>query len=338
MTGGIADAASRYPDGSTWRSAALYGSFLKHLTAKTNFQAGLRYNSIHLNSDFDNQFYDFTFDNAQINTGALTGSIGVVCNPSESLQLSSSVSSGFRAPNIDDVGKVFDSEPGSVVVPNPDLKPEYAVNGEVGAAAVIAKKLKIDMAAYYTLLTNAMVRRDFKLNGRDSIVYDTKMSKVQAVQNAVQANVYGIQVGIEYKWKNGLSVSSRFNIQRGEEELEDGSHSPLRHAAPRFGTTHISYEKKKVKVDLFARYNGELAFEDMPDSEIGKDYMYASDGDGRPYSPGWTTLNLKTQYAINTAVLLTAGIDNMTDVRYKTYSSGIAAAGRNYIVSLRFSF
>ncbi len=337
ISGTIADAASRYPDGSTWLSAALYSSYLKHLTEKTNLQAGLRYNYIYSESDFDTPFYDFTFDNTQVNTGALTGSLGIVHNPAENWQLSSAISTGFRAPNIDDIGKVFDSEPGAVVVPNPDLKPEYAVNGEVGAAVIIAKKLKIDMAAYYTLLSNAMVRRDYTLNKKDSVLYDSEMSKVQAIQNAAQARVYGIQAGFEYKWKNGFSTSSRFNYQKGEEELEDGSYSPLRHAAPWFGTTHISYEIRKIKVDVYAQYNGEVAYKDMPESETGKAYLYATDANGNPYSPDWTTLNIKAQYAINSNTLLTAGIDNITDKRYKTYSSGIAAAGRNYIVSLRFS-
>ncbi|MCG8582404.1 MAG: TonB-dependent receptor [Bacteroidales bacterium] len=337
INGNITDAASRYPDDSQWLSMAIYSSYLKHLSAKTNLQAGLRYNYILLNADFDNTFYDFSFTDANINTGALTGSLGLIHNPTDNWQLSSSISTGFRAPNIDDVGKVFDSEPGAVVVPNPDLEPEYAINGEIGAAVVVVKKWKIDMAAYYTHLTNAMVRRDYHQNGEDYIMYDGELSRVQAIQNAANAYVYGIQAGVEYKWKNGFSASSRFNYQKGEEELEDGSYSPLRHAAPWFGTTHISYEKKKVKVDMYAQYNGEVAFEDLPESEHGKAYMYALDANGNPYSPGWTTLNIRAQYALSKSTMLTAGIDNITDERYKTYSSGIAAPGRNFIVSLKVS-
>ncbi|WP_430817537.1 TonB-dependent receptor [Carboxylicivirga sp. RSCT41] len=337
INGNISDAASRYPDGSNWFSMAIYSSYLKHLGSKTNLQAGLRYNYIILNADFDNTFYDFNFTKANINTGALTGSIGIIHNPSENWQLSSSVSTGFRAPNIDDIGKVFDSEPGAVVIPNPDLEPEYAINGELGAAVVLVKKWKIDMAAYYTHLTNAMVRRDYQQNGEDYIIYDGEPSRVQAIQNAANAYVYGIQAGVEYKWKNGFSASSRFNVQKGEEELEDGSYSPLRHAAPWFGSTHISYEKKKVKVDMYAQYNGEVAFEDLPESEQGKAYLYAMDANGNPYSPGWTTLNFRAQYNITNSTTISAGVDNITDERYKTYSSGIAAPGRNYLLSLKVS-
>ncbi len=330
-------ASTRYPDNSIWISAAVYGNYLKKLSAKTNLQTGLRYNYIYLNADFDNVFFDFPFEDTQLNNGALTGSFGVIHNPTDNWQLSAALSTGFRAPNIDDVGKIFDSEPGAVVVPNPDLKPEYAINGEIGAAVVVVKKWKVDVAAYYTLLTNAMVRRDYQLNAEDSIIYDHELSKVQAIQNAAHAKVYGIQAGIEYKWKSGISASSRFNYQKGKEELEDGSYSPLRHAAPWFGTTHLSYEKSKLKMDVYLRYNGEVSFNEMPKSEIDKAYLYASDANGNPYSPGWTTLNLKAQYAFNSHALITAGIDNITNERYKSYSSGIAAPGRNYIVSLKVS-
>ncbi|TRX66300.1 TonB-dependent receptor domain-containing protein [Carboxylicivirga sp. M1479] len=337
INGNITDAASRYPDGSIWISAALYGSYLKHLSQKTNLQAALRYNYIYLDATFDNTFYNFPFENTNINTGALTGSLGLIHSPTDNWQLSSSLSTGFRAPNIDDVGKVFDSEPGAVVVPNPDLKPEYAINAEVGAAVVVVKKWKLDMTAYYTYLTNAMVRRPYSFNDNEFIDYDGELSRVQAVQNAAHAYVYGIQAGVEYKWKNGFSASSRFNYQKGEEEQDNGSYSPLRHAAPWFGTTHLTYEKNKLKVDLNAQYNGEMSFGNMPESEIGKAYLYAKDANGNPYSPAWSTLNIKGQYMVGQYTTLTIGIDNITNERYKTYSSGIAAPGRNVIASIRLS-
>ncbi|MCU4176379.1 TonB-dependent receptor [Carboxylicivirga sp. N1Y90] len=329
--------ASRYPDGSIWLSMAGYGNILHKFNEKTSFQGGLRYNYIYLNADFNNDYYDFQFTNARINTGAVTGSAGLIHNPIDHWQLSATIATGFRAPNIDDVGKVFDSEPGSVVVPNPDLKPEYAINGELGAAVVVVKKLKIDFATYYTILTDAMVRRDFTLNGEEYIMYDDELSKVQAIQNAAHAYVYGIQCGFEFKLKSGISASSRFNYQKGEEELEDGTYSPMRHAPPWFGSSHISYKNEKLKLDFNLQYNGQVAYNNMPASEISKTHIYALDGNGNPYSPSWTTMNIRGQYQINDALLATAGIDNLTDKRYKGYSSGIAAPGRNFIISLMLS-
>ena len=90
-----------------------------------------------------------------------------------------------------------------------------------------------------------MVRRDYQLNGQDSIMYDGELSQVQAIQNAAHARVYGIQLGMEFKWKSGISASTRFNYQKGREELDDGSYSPLRHAAPWFGINSLELRKEK---------------------------------------------------------------------------------------------
>lgn len=335
VTGEKGTTASRYPDDSRWHSLAAYANYLYKFNDKTNLQSGLRYNAVVVRADISDAFYSFPFDKADINTGALTGSLGVVHNPSENWQLSAAVATGFRAPNIDDVGKVFDSEPGAVVVPNPDLKPEYAINFETGAAFILAKLLKVDAAAYYTHLTDAMVRRDFSLNGEEYIDYDGELSRVQAVQNAASAYVYGIQGGIEFKFPFGVGLTSRFNYQHGEEELEDGSHAPLRHAAPWFGSSHLSYTKGRWRVELSSQYNGEMSHDDMPVSELDKDYMYALDRNGNIYAPSWTIFNSRVQYMVNDLLMLTVGVDNITDERYRPYSSGLSAPGRNVIASLK---
>jgi hemoglobin/transferrin/lactoferrin receptor protein len=273
-----------------------------------------------------------------LNTGALTGSAGVVYNPDESWNLSVNFSTGFRAPNIDDVGKVFDSEPGAVVVPNPDLKPEYAYNAELGIAKTFGSVAKMDVAGYFTFLDEALVRRNFALNGQDSIVYDGALSQVQAIQNAANAHVYGIQAGIEFKLPAGLTLSSRFNFQKGEEELDDGSTAPLRHAGPWFGATHLIYRRDRLKADFYGVYNGEISYEDLAPEEQGKPHIYAVDANGNPYSPSWHTLNLKVQYQLAEMLMLSAGVENLMDQRYRPYSSGIVASGRNFMAALKANF
>ncbi|MEO5906677.1 MAG: TonB-dependent receptor, partial [Saprospiraceae bacterium] len=291
-----------------------------------------------LDAEFDTRFYPFPYTTSEIKNGALTGSLGVVINPTQKWTLSANVSTGFRAPNVDDAGKVFDSEPGYVIVPNPDLKAEYAYNAEVGLARVIGTRVKVDLTAFYTSLDNAMVRRDYSLNGMDSIVYDGELSIVQAIQNAAVANVYGIQAGLEAKLPSGFGISTDFNYQVGEEELDDGTTSPSRHAAPFFGVTKLSYTEPTLSLVFYARYSGEKSFDDLPQEEQAKTEIYAVDENGNPYSPGWLTLNFKALVHFEKNFTITAGLENITDRRYRPYSSGIVAAGRNFIFSMRFGF
>lgn len=333
-TGVIKSGPARYPQ-STWNSIAAYITYQYKASEKLSLQAGARYNLFNLEGDFDLTFYPFPFSKAEINDGALTGNIGFVYNPDETWSFGANLSTGFRSPNVDDVGKVFDSEPGSVVIPNPDLQAEYAYNAEFGIAKVFDDFLKVDLTAYYTLLDNAMVRRDFTLNGQDSIVYSGELSQVQAIQNAAEANVWGIQAGVEIKISGGLGLSTRFNYQKGEEELDDGSTSPLRHAGPWFGSTHLTYTAQKLRLDFYAVYNGEVSYDNLAEEERGKNYLYAIDENGNPYSPSWYTINLKAMYQLTDILSISSGVENLTDQRYRPYSSGLAAAGRNFILALR---
>ena len=93
-----------------------------------------------------------------------------------------------------------------------------------------------------------------------------------------------------------------------------------------------------MKTDLFLNYNGQISFNDLAISEINKSYIYALDADGNPYSPSWYTLNLRSQYQIANPLKLTFAIENITNQRYRPYSSGIAAAGINFVLGLSFRF
>ena len=330
--------ASRYPDGSTWQSAAAYASAQWSLKEDLTLTTGARYNQVIVNATFNDRFYDFPFDKADINTGALTGSAGLSWQPTALFGTKLGFSTAFRAPNIDDVGKVFDSEPGSVVVPNPDLDPEYAYNTEIGFTLNFNNNVKFDIGGFYTLLNNALVRRDFTLNGESTIDYQGEPSQVQAIQNAASGKVYGFEAGTEVNFNKNLQLTSQINITEGTQELDDGTEAPLRHAAPVFGNTHFKFSKNKITLDAFAEYNGEFSFEELAPSEQDKPYLYAIDENGNPYSPSWYTLNFTAQYDVLDNLKATATVENITDQRYRTYSSGIAAAGRNLILALSYDF
>ena len=333
-TGVSVPGPARYPQ-STWSSYAAYASYQHHFSRLLTVQAGARYNTYRLQATFDTSFYPFPFTTADMKNGALTGSIGAVLRPNSKWAISLNLSTGFRSPNVDDAGKVFDSEPGAVVLPNPNLKEEYAYNAEAGIAKVFGNNVKVDVTGYYTILENALVRRNSTFNGQDSIIYDGTLSQVQAIQNAAKASIFGIQAGLEVRLPKGFTLSSKLNYQKGEEELDDGTTSPLRHAAPMFGITSLRYSKQKLLLDLYTVYNAKRDFEDLPAEEQGKDYLYSIDENGNPYSPGWYTLNFKAMYQLTDKLTVTTGLENITDRRYRPYSSGLVASGRNFIISLR---
>jgi hemoglobin/transferrin/lactoferrin receptor protein len=331
--------SDRYP-ASTWASYAGFINYQYAFSDQLLLQTGGRYSVFDIQSDFSRHlsFFPFDFVSSSIHNSAITGNIGLIYRPDETWKLSVNGSTGFRAPNVDDIGKIFDFAGGEVVVPNTSLKAEYAYNGEINVSKVFGDFIKIDVAAFYTYLDNAMVRRAFQVNGQDSILYDGEMSRVYAIQNAAYANVYGVNAGVEIKLPQGFSLLSRYNYQLGVEEMDNGALSRARHAAPAFGVTRLTLQKSKLTMQLYATYSAGVSFDDLNEEEKQKPFIYAKDENGNPYSPAWYTLNYKAMYQFHKNFSVSAGIENLTDQRYRPYSSGLVAPGRNLVLSIKAVF
>lgn len=331
-------AASRYPDGATWQTFAGYINGEYQFKPNFTMLGGLRYSQVWVDAQFDTTFFPFPFDEADLITGALTGSLGLSWFPSANLQITMNGSTGFRAPNIDDVGKVFDSEPGSVVVPNPELDPEYAYSIDFGVRKNFDDKLVLKASAYYTYLVDALVRRDFTFAGESQIEYNGELSNVQAIQNAANAYVYGFEFGVQAFFNKHWSILANLTLAEGVEEDDAGLESPARHVAPTFADTHLIWKNDKLKMDFFLNYNGEIPYEDLAFSERNKPFIYANDENGNPFSPSWYTLNFRSKYQISNTWHTNISLENLTNQRYRTYSSGIVAPGINVILGLGFRF
>jgi hemoglobin/transferrin/lactoferrin receptor protein len=179
-----------------------------------------------------------------------------------------------------------------------------------------------------------MVRRDFILDGIDSIMYDGTLSKVEALVNADLANIYGGSFTLEYLFSSNIRTRHDVTITRGE----DSDGYPVRHAPPVFGSSHLIFENPKWFADMYVNYNGKIDYKNLAPSEQDKPYMYAIDDNGNPFSPAWWTLNLKGNYKLSRKLTLSGGVENLLDLGYRTYSSGIVSPGINVILSAVYTF
>lgn len=335
----MATASTRYPN-ATWTSWAIYANYVAPLSSHWKMQSALRYTINGIDADFSNNLEFFPLPKLQLTDQyhSLTGNLGFVYQVDPSFSISPQVSTGFRAPNVDDMGKFFDSQPKTVLVPNSDLRPEYAYNAELNLNKILFEKIKLDATGYYTWLDQAMVRRSSTWNGQSELLYNGEMSKIYSIQNAAFAEIKGIQAGLEIYLTRKLLFTSNYNWQKGVEELDDRSTSPSRHAAPTFGASKLRYQSKKMTLELSSQYSAAVPFESMPQEEIGKPTIYASDINGKPYSPSWMIINFAAQIPITSSIQINAGIENIGDLQYRSYSSGIVSPGRNFQVSVKGTF
>jgi hemoglobin/transferrin/lactoferrin receptor protein len=324
--------STRYPDGgSRMTSISGYVQEQHKFTPDWTVTAGLRYCHHMLHSEFDDKsYFAFPFDNIDINTGAVTGQLGTVYLPKPDLRFRANFASGFRAPNVDDAAKVFDSQPGSVIVPNDKLAPEYSYNVEGGIEKSFMDRVTLSANGYYSWLVDEMVRRNHTFNGQDSIMYDGEMSQVQAIVNAGRGYLTGFDVGIGAQIDSHWSARTILTYTAGRDREADVAQ---RHVPPLYGQSSVKYEARKWSSELFAVYNNWKSWSDLSPDEQGKPDLYTVDG-----TPTWLTLNLRGAYSVTHSTEVTAALENIFDLHYRPFSSGISAPGRNFVVALRQSF
>lgn len=333
ITGRISGASSRYPDGSVYSSNAVYFAVKVNAGGKVVLNSGIRWTETRMEGTFDHRFFDFPFSEFRSRNDALNGNLGIVYRLSNTWQASAVGSSGFRSPNLDDVAKVFDSEPGNLIVPNPDLRPEFAYNLEGNLTRKLPGEGSVELSLFRTWLRDAMVRRPVLYNGMDSLVYNGVLSKIESLVNADHAGIYGVSILGDIPLSEHVRFKSSVSWLKGG----DSDGNPLRHIPPVFGVVKLDYSIPGFTVEINSRFNGSVPYGRLAPEERDKPYLYASDPDGNPWSPAWWTLNISTRWSVTGRTILSLGVTNILDKRYRPYSSGIAAAGRSFSVSLSLS-
>ena len=335
---------TRYSNlGSDMQSAAIYANYSWEIgKERTNFvfSSGLRFSYVALNSK-DSRFVDnsltFVFNNTlNQKNSALNGYVGLVALPHKNLKLSAILSTAFRAPNVDDVGKIFESAGGtSLTVPSADLKPEQTATAEISAAYQIENKILVEGTAFYTDYSNAIVLRPTTYNGKDSVIYQGAKTAIQTMQNAATANVYGFQGTIKARFTKFLALKTNLTYSVGTVTKDPiyTKNTPLDHIPPLYGSTSLQFEAKKIKAEIWSMYNGWKYLADY--SPSGEDNLQYATKDGMP---SWVTFNLRASYQINRFVQIQGSLDNIFDRHYRYFASGVSAAGRNATVAVRVSF
>ncbi|NVO18119.1 MAG: TonB-dependent receptor [Bacteroidetes bacterium] len=326
---------TRYPDGdNTLLNAALYVSHTWQINDQLVLNDGARLGFSKLHSTInDNTFFNLPVTSVDQSNPVYSGSIGLINNPSDDLKLSILVSTGFRVPDVDDLSKIFETGAGSVIVPNPDLKPEQTINTELGVTKIFNNRTRWENTVYYTHFVDAIVTEKFTINGQDSVLYDGTMSQVYANQNKGEAYIYGFSSNLKSQLSDYFRFSFMMNYTYGRIKT-DGPDTPLDHIPPFMARMSWEYSYKNFSSLFFVNYN---SWKKLKNYYLGGEdnEQYAVAGEGMP---AWFTVNLHASYKLCSAMSLQAGVDNIFDTQYRTFASGINGPGRNVFVSLRGSF
>lgn len=328
-------ATTRYPDGgSQMNFAGLYTRLKWNVSKRLLLIPAVRLSYVSLDAKTnDAQFSPFFTSVSQRNLAA-NGQLGGVLNLPKGWRLTSAVSTGFRAPNVDDLGKTFESNAADgLTIPNTSLRPEQTINADAGIEKNVAGRIRLELNGFYTWMFDAIRLFPAQFNGRDSVDFDGQRAKVLQNTNTARATVYGFYAGAEVLLGKYFSASGTINYTIGQ---DISATVPLDHIPPVYGRVGLraKNDDKKLAGEFFVLYNGWKRLSDYsPSGEDNLEYAIPAQG-----MPAWYTLNLRGSYQLGRYLQAQLAVENILDTHYRVFSSGISAPGRNFIFALRGNF
>lgn len=337
---------TRYPDGGNhFHNVDIFASHIWDINSKWTLSDGIRLGYSWLMSRFkSSEFFPFLaehFGTVRQYNPTYSMSVGAAFRPAPDWKLGLSVATGYRVPNIDDVGKVFDSEPGMVVVPNPHIKPEKTVSADFNVATVKGNRLEWNASLFASYVFDAIALAPATVDGKDKLMYDGELSEVFSNRNNKLAYIMGASTSLQVSISRNFSANGTFTYTYGNIIGRHGERDePLDHISPLFGRVGIAFasNSRKIHAELFSLFNGKKPLSRYNlngEDNIGYATVLGPDGDGLP---AWFTLNLSLSWSPSRFVAIYGGVDNILDTEYRVFASGINAPGRNFFCALRVSF
>ncbi len=290
-----------YPDNSKYGNYSLYS--LHHFRlGKWIVDGGLRFNTFKIN------IADSTLGTVKITPSALVTNGALLYSISKQQSVYISFSSGYRAPNVDDMGTLgivdFRYE-----VPTANLQPEKSQHSEVGYKFQ-AKKISATVAAYYMHLSNLITR----VKSGNQIISGYPVYKKE---NTEAAFIKGIETEFNAEVTQHVYFSSGISYTYGQSLSKQ---EPLRRIPPFNGRVTGTYKNNKWFAAMefqFASKQTRLAQGDKDDNRIGLNGTAA-----------WQVINLYAGYKLSN-LHFNIGLQNLLNEDYRTHGSGINGVGRS---------
>jgi hemoglobin/transferrin/lactoferrin receptor protein len=332
-TGVIVPLDTRYPDGkNNSLKAEAFVAYSNDISKTASVNASFRGGYNALKSEIKTNFLNLPFTLVEQKNFTYSGAVGIVNNASKNTKIAFNLASGYRAPNVDNLAKIFESAPGILIVPNKDLKPEKTVTADLSITFWNGSRFQFENTFFITKIYDPILTDKFTFNGQTSVIYEGVNSQVYANQNQGTGDIFGYFACIKGYISKSVLFYGTFNFTDGKARNDAGSF-PLDHIAPIYGKTGLKYESKKVNIDLYMLYNGNKSLAKY--SPSGEDNLQYAPVNGMP---AWETYNLKTSFSVFKELTIFSGVENILDTQYRTFASGINAGGRNFYLGGKYSF
>lgn len=309
--------ASRFPDGSTQDSGALYlhgGRDFGPLRA----EAGVRYS--HLEVDLARTAEQPA---ARVKADRLTGSLGLRWTVDRDLFVLANLGQGFRAPNIFDLGTLGERPGNRFNVANAELSPEKLVSLDLG--------VKWLRAGWQGEVVAFIADYDDKIESVATGGLTDSGRVIVRSENRAEVRLTGIEIGLQRALTPNLDVGMNLTSVRGVETDGMGQRQPADRVPPLSGRLSASWlPAEHWRLDLsvlFARRQDRLSNRDLGDPRINPDG-----------TPAWASADLRLGWQPDSQWQLGLRINNLANRAYREHGSGIDAPGRGVVLTVERTF
>ena len=237
---------TRYPsDGSSYASFASYVNWSWNMSEFFTFNVGTRLTFTKLNASWNDVIsVNPQLSKVNLNSEALTTTVSMKLRPTNKIQINTVLSSGFRNPNIDDIGKIRENN-GLLVVPNTFLKPEYAYNLDLGVDyKSLDSKSYFSIRGFSTIISRHIGRAEYIVYSdittpdTSTIIYNNEEITTIANKNLGNRFIHGFSIDGFNNLSRGLKIDYSLTYTKGD---NNESYGPLPSISPLFGSLSLNY-------------------------------------------------------------------------------------------------
>ncbi len=341
---------ARYSDsGATTQMHSVFAQGIyKMAKTGTVIQGGVRVSKYSLEALFSKANpWKLPYQSISFATTTPSYDMGLTQQLKKGLLLKASVNQAYRNPNVDDMTKVFDSKPGAkLLVPSADLKAERSTTVDLGVLWRKDRSFAIEAGVFSSAVKNLLLDQPGTLNGEDSLMYDGRLTPVYQLKNVALGEISGMYLNAKVRLVKDLWFSGSLTQTKGIYRLDDAAaEQPLDHIPPVYGQASLRWNGKGWFAETQCLFNGMKKAEDYSSSgednqELQPIGLADINGDGKAdgFNPAWQCWNIRGGYQHRSGLTATLAIENVLDLHYRYFASGMSAAGRSVNVSLAYSF
>ena len=279
------------------------------VTPGTQIRLGARFDDITYDAHEDEYFSDDLDLLSEISFSEFTWTVGVEHELNSDLSIEAGVSTGFRAPTIEELYIAAGTPDDWTSAPNEDLSAEYATNFDialVGTTGAVDYRVGVFFSDYKDFIESVRVEGTNPTTGLPDP--DGYLTPVNAEDAEIKGLELALNIDLNQFGLTGFETSISAAYTDGEEDNGD----PIYSVQPFNAVWTVEYNADNWGVAAYTNFT----------KGKDKDDAYNTDAeDGSHTYPLYlsntaTVIDLAAYYNVNENITLRAGVNNLTDKEY----------------------